>query len=270
MTNEITDPLAERYRAAFDQTDRTRKSSEVVRAEWIEATLELAEVIVQATSRYPDTNTFSHWLARNDLPMTTPAERSALRGFARDPEAARKILQGSTSYAWRTIWEKRERRPPSETGRGPPAPHSRKSGRTRRQKSKRIPDVMQEPGWVRPVRPVVPIRALTIDQVDADFKGTAVEAAAKYGPVMLHTKAQIEHNKRQEVLQKYVGAGLVFAKAETPDAVTLAEWAAKRGKAAKLHDLLTALRGALDRLELVLPEQNETGPDLPAVTTVPH
>jgi hypothetical protein len=267
-TNNAVDLLAERYRAAFDKTDLVRKRSEVVRTEWIEATLELAEIVVQATQRYPDTNEFSRWLARNDLPMTTPAERSALRGLARDPEAGRKMLQASTSYKVRSIWEKApkgEKRTPSEMGRGTKNAirrGSHLSGHAQRQSKRapRIPDVMQDKP--RPLE-AVHIKGLTREEVDPDFKGTDLQFATKYGHVTLHTKAQIEQDKRAAAAAKWVGE--VTAHARTADAITarpegVAEWLAKPGKAARLKGLLDSIRRAAERLEPE--EQIATNPDL--------
>jgi len=173
------------------------------------------------------------------------------------------MLRESTSYKWRTIWEKvskGEQCTPSETGRGAPRPHSRRSGRSQRQRTARIPDVMQDKP--RPLE-VVRIKSLTREEVDSEFKGTAVEFAAKYGHVTLHTKAEIEQDKRAAAAAKWVGE--VTAHARTADAITarpegVAEWLAKPGKAARLKALLASIRRAVGLLELN--EQIATSPDL--------
>jgi len=269
------DPLAERYRAAFDKTTRAQQQSQVVRSEWIEATLELGEVVMQATSQYPDTNEFSRWLGRNGLPMTTPAERSALRGLARDPDAGRKMLQASTSYKVRSIWEKApkgEKRTPSETGRGTKNAirrGSHLSGHAQRARARgpRIPDVMQD----QPPRPqpaAVVLKGLTREEVDPDFKGTPLEFATKYGHVNLYTKTQIEADKREAEVAKWAASvatavRLVDAMLPLPEA--LSEWLAKPGKAAKLQAWQASLTRGRQRLGPIPPEPKEqiaTSPDL--------
>jgi hypothetical protein len=255
-TNQV-DLLAERYRAAFDKTERTRKQFEVARSEWIEATLELGEVILEARRQYPGSHAYSRWLVRNNLRILTPSEITAHAGFARDPEAGRKMLQASTSYAVRSIWEKvpkRELRSLPRFGKGAQTRHSRHSGHLARQRAARIPDVMQDKP--RPLD-VVRIKGLTREEVDPDFKGTALEFATKHGHVNLHTKAESEHSKRQDALQKGIGIVMPLVGATRPDLETLAAWAAKPGKAAKARDMLAALRLWVNLFEAVCPEPKE-------------
>jgi len=268
MTNEMpvpthstnqADPLAERWRAAYDRAANAQKRSEGAREEWIDATLELGEVVLQARRQYPDNNAFGGWLVRNGLRILSANEVMALMGFARDPEAGRKLLQASRGWAWRTVWENkqtRERRPLTETGKRPPAPHSRRSGSARAKRAQRIPDVMQD----QPPRPqpaAVRIKGLTREEVDPDFKGNAIEFSAKYGPVNIHTKDELERSKRQDALQKWLGAATSLGALARPDPATLAEWAAKPGRAARVSDLQAALRQAADLLETVCPKPRE-------------
>ena len=234
------DPLAERYRAAFDKTARAQTLSQTARSEWIDATLELAAVVLEARNQYPDHRDFSRWLGRNDLRILTPSERTALIGFAQDPEAGRKMLQGSTRYSWRGVWEKTPKRGnvtlPAH-GKGDISRGKRASGHRQRQRGARIPDVMQDKP--RPLE-VVRIKGLTREEVDPDFQGTAVEFATKYGHVNLHTKAELEESKRQEALQKWLGGiashvRTAEAMPAPPDPETLAAWLKTPSKAAKLR-----------------------------------
>ena len=96
---------------------------------------------------------------------------------------------------------------------------------------------------------------LTPEQVDPDFKGTALSFATKYGHVPLHTKDQLEDNKRQQVLTAWIGAIAEHARTArtllttpAPDAETLAEWKGKAGKGEKLKTWHNAIRDALGEL----------------------
>ena len=259
------DPLAERYRATFDKAARIQKRFETARAEWIEATLELAAIVLEARNRYPDHHEFSRWLGRYSLQPITQAERSALLGFARNLEAARKMLQESTSYSWRGVWEKAPKRgngAPSASGRGPKNVSrrgSRPSGHAKRTRAPRIPTVMQERPYER-LQDLV----LTREQVDPDFKG---DFTAEYGHVTLHTKAEKEHNKRQEVLQKWLASRASAARAADaepppPDPETLAAWLAKPGKAAKMRGWQDSYTRAAQRLQPATPTSDINSPEV--------
>jgi hypothetical protein len=84
---------------------------------------------------------------------------------------------------------------------------------------------------------------LTPEQVDPDFKGTALEFATKYGHVNLHTKAEIEDNKRKEALAAWLGAmadhertgRAMLAALAAVEPATLQEWMSKPSKAEKLR-----------------------------------
>lgn len=270
------DLLAERYRAAFDKTVRIQKQSEAVRAEWIEATLELAAVVLEARNRFPDHHAFHRWHERNGLRTLTEGERAALLGFARDPVTARKLLTESTSYKVRTIWEnvpKGMQRTPSGTEGGTPAPLSRRTGHAHRQRRQRIPDVMQE----RPVRPIVHLKPLTREQVDPDFEGNSVQFATKYGHVNLHTKAEIEHNKHQDVLQKWLGIVANAARAAEavsglPDPETMIDWLQKPGKRARFDGWIYTLETVVARLKACLPPKTlaEVEAELDAIGEPPN
>ena len=255
----VVDLLAERFRVAFDKTVQAHKRSQTARAEWIEGTLELGEVVLQARNQYPDHREFSRWLGRNNLHPITPAERVALLGFARDPVAARRMLQTSTASSWRGVWEKApkaekaKQRTLSTGGKGTPAPISRRTGHAHRQRVKqRIPTVMQAP------RPIIPLKPLTREEVDPNFQGTPLEFATKYGHVNLHTKTEIEHDKQQAALTAWQGEVSSLVRAATAlsypqDLAVVRAWLEKPGKRAKFDGWVYALIAVVDRLKTLLP-----------------
>src|SRR5262249_12494701 len=132
---------------------------------------------------------------------------------SRDLNAARKMLEQSNSTSWRGIWETR-------ANKQIPAPIMSDKGRKQHggrlrldreksgsEKRKYIPSVMRDdppPPAPKPMRQLSEM-FLTPEQVDPDFKGTSLEFTAKYGHVLLHTKAQREETKRQEGLQAWLG-----------------------------------------------------------------
>jgi hypothetical protein len=228
MTDEIVaDALAERYRAACNKAYQGRE-------QWIEGTLELAAVLVEARNRYPDHRAFSAWVERNALPQINKNDRTALLGMGEDVAAARVLLVTAKGSSVDWIWRNRPNRTLPSPRKGVISPGARASGHKQRQRAKRIPDVMRE----RPVRPIVAIKGLTREEVDPDFQGDAIAFAAEYGPVTLHTKAEIKENKRQDELQKWLGAAANAAKAADafaalPRPAALDDWLEKPGKAAK-------------------------------------
>ena len=254
------DVLAMRYRAAFDRTEHGRK-------EWIEGTLELTIVIAEARKHLPDHREYNRWLERHGLRKFSKDDLTAFNGMAKDLTAARTLLEqtNGSSLAW--AWRHRPNKPivdPSErTHKGP---LSRTSGSSKRKRALRIPTVMQhaddelapkrETDWKQPERKAVVIRGLTREQVDPDFKGTSLEFATEYGHVNLHTKAEIEHNKRQERLSRWLGAmadfesgsRAVLATLEALDQETLREWRSKPGKAAKLQAWYKSIELACEKL----------------------
>ena len=108
----------------------------------------------------------------------------------------------------------------------------------------------------RPVRDFTPPPGLSREQVDPDFKGTTLEFATQYGHVNLHTKAEIEHNKRQEALSALLGAMADFDRAGRAvvaalgalDPETLREWRSRPGKAAKLDTWCKSIELACEKL----------------------
>lgn len=244
------DVLAERYRAALKKVKGGREL-------WIEGTLELAAVMRDA-KRQPEiaspTN-YNRWLHRNGLEEISPQKRSALNQFGEDLTYARALLESSTSTSWEHIWADRPNKAPrtlSQLRRGAPQPDSRRTGlgprRTgygQRKRAARIPDVMRDETPMPPPAPRKRLSdfGLTPEQVDPDFKGTALEFATKYGHVNLHTKGEIEQIKRQEALAAWLGAmadhertgRAMLATLAAVDPATLQEWMSKPSKAEKLR-----------------------------------
>lgn len=225
----MLDVLAERYRAAFDKVKGGRE-------QWIEGTLELALVILEARKQPEllDHKAFSRWLERNGLQKISEGDRAALINMAKDPIATRKLLEQSKGFSWEWIWRNSPQRTSQRAQASQPRPVSH---RTRRER--RVPDVMRDD----PPRKQLSEMFLTPEQVDPDFKGTPLEFTTKYGHVLLHTKDQIEQTKRQEALMAWIGAvadhaqtaRAMLAALANVDPVTLAEWTSKPAKAEKLR-----------------------------------
>jgi len=272
------DVLAARHRAAWDKTQHGR-------AEWIEGTLELAAVLAEERKLMPDHREFSRWLERNGLASISHQDRAALIGMASDLVATREMLEKSTRSSWREIWQHERPATFTGTGKGRPAPGKRKS-KTERQLIEKVlnlhctrgfsyDETAAELGLTKgqvagivfrngntnnkppappPKRwegPGLDSKSLTREQVDPDFKGDAVQFATKYGHVLLHTKAEIEENKRQEILRVWLAAvtdhqqsARALANAQAPDPDTLRQWLTKPGKAERLQAWLVAIETA--------------------------
>jgi hypothetical protein len=114
--------------------------------------------------------------------------------------------------------------------------------------------VQNDPPPARPERKGVTLKALTREQVDPDFVGTALEFSTKYGHVNLQTKQQIEHHKNQDALTAWLAAVSDLEKAArafnagSPDQDTLRKWLAKPGKAEKLGAWLTTIEAAYQNI----------------------
>jgi len=262
------DVLALRYRAAFDKINGGRE-------QWIEGTLELGAVISEAVGMFPATQEYSRWLGRHQLEHLSPNDRRAIvaiyemeRGH---PGTGQKLLGDNIGLALRTIWEKKAPKinnvPLSKRDKGTRRAIGHASGHEQRRRAQRIPDVMRDdpPPPLPAPSPSPPPqytrltdKGLTREQVDPDFKGTAIQFAAKYGPVHLYTKDQIEHSKRQDVLNEWLGAASALNTAAIellathPDPSTLQEWLAKPAKAGKFRAWLDRIQQACDYLQAAI------------------
>jgi hypothetical protein len=74
--------LAQRYRAAFVRAENSH-------ADWIEATLEMAKVLIEARGRFENDALFRYWLLENELDIHTHQDRAALINMGRYPEITR-------------------------------------------------------------------------------------------------------------------------------------------------------------------------------------
>lgn len=230
------DVLAERYRAAFTKMEGGRE-------QWIEGTLELALVVRHARIEYPDHRAFSQWQERHTLRKLDKNQVTSLLWMATDLKTARTTLEQTSSKSLELIYRNRPQRTLPNPRRGAPQTFSRRSGAS--QRKRRIPDVMREDNPPPPPAPRKRLSdfGLTPEQVDPDFKGTALEFATKYGHVNLHTKGEIEQTKRQEALAAWLGAmadhertgRAMLAALAAVDSVTLREWMSKPSKAEKLR-----------------------------------
>jgi len=235
------DALAIRYRVAFEKTKTGRE-------QWIEGTLELAVVMKDGHSQWSADQDFNRWIERNGLQKISSTDRSALNCFARDLVYARQLLEQSQSLSWQSIWRNRPERRLS----GFRQPRPRPARRTIREQQ-RIPDVMREPP---PERRAVVLRALTREQVDPNFEGSHLDFVAQYGHVNMHTKEQIEENKRQEALTVWLGAESDYERAgramltalAAVNPTTLEQWKAKPAKAEKLSSWCDSARLAYEAL----------------------
>ena len=241
------DVLAQRYRTAFDKTTAGR-------AMWIEGTLELAKVIKEAKGRdeLKSVAAYSRWLRRNGLKDISPQDRSALNNFANDLVYARQLLEKSTSISWQGIWRDRPNKSQAHLST------NRKMQPQRKSKRDLIPDVIREANAPPEPKPTKDLSKhfLTREQVDPDFKGTALEFATAYGHVPLHTKQQIEYNKRQEALMAWIGTiadhertgRAMLTALPAVDPATLKEWMAKPGKAEKIQGWSKSVQVACEAL----------------------
>jgi len=237
------DLTAARYAAAAQHLHGDRE-------QWVAATLELIGLARVLRSRYPDYASFSQWLDRNSLPQIKRGDFKALMAFAQLPGSeAVALLDQARGRSWEWIWRFSPQR---AAERGAPAAKPWKHpppliGERPRLRGG-IPDVMreaegEEPAAPPPAPPPVrerkaPIlRGLTRAEVDPDFTGDAVDFAAKYGPVSLHTKGELEAARKAETLTKWLrtmvelerAGRAMIAALRTVELDTLAKWTGRKG-----------------------------------------
>lgn len=276
--NVTPDVRAERYSAAWDEIDSSKTG-------WVNGTLKLAAVVLELRTDYPNHVEFSRWVKRNVLREITKDNHTALRWMATNPETARKAMEETGPAPWRTIYNKWGKSgTPRKAAKG--TTFVRTGAKSRKLKREpRIPTVMQEgyePGELAaaaakqpvaerpakrrrrgsygpaPERKAVNLKGLTREQVDPDFKGTALEFTAIYGQVQLQTKQEIEYNKRQEELMAFIGlvsdhekTALAITTAMV-DSTTLQEWLGKPSKAQKFRTWVTNIQYTCENLRKIL------------------
>jgi hypothetical protein len=278
------DVLVERHRAAWDKTQRGRQEQIHGRQEWIEGTLELAVVLAEERKLLSADQDFSRWLKKKGLAEIEKNDRAALINMAADLGAARKMLEKTQRASWQEIW-RHERQTWFPESRKPRQATNKRKSKADRQILDKIMDLSvrgfthaqiaedigltkdQVSGLIRrhgktsaPTPPPkryydgykgLDSKTLTREQVDPDFKGDAVQFASRYGHVLLHTKAELEEHKQQEVLRIWLAAivdhqqsAKVLAAAELPNPDTLQAWLVKVGKADKLRTWLASIETA--------------------------
>jgi len=250
----VVELLAARYRVAYDKITKGHEAAKVGRTQWIEGTLELAAIVLEARERRPNNQVFGawfqHWIEQHKLPPIGNNDRAALVNFAKDPITARALLEQTHLWSWHHIWEQRPgHRPIPRVTRQPDQP-----GKTQPEPKQRQP-TRKPPPSERPLKDLSKL-FLKPEQIDPNFKGTPLEFAAKYGHVPLHTKEQIEHNKQQQALSAFLGAvsnhertGREALKTfEAVDQSTLADWLAKPSKAEKLRSWVKSIEVVCKRL----------------------
>jgi hypothetical protein len=262
--------LAERYRVAVAKQDGGRE-------QWIEGTLERAEVMLELRTTYPDHRAFSLWLSRHRFSEINKNDRTALLWMAANPEAARSLMEKSDSISptvmYRNMPEKMRKDTLPKNVKGVNCSSSRPSGALQRKRAMTIPTVMRDdykPGssprpdeqkrkyhkWSDKTteRPLPILKGLTPEQVDPDFTGNRGEFIQKYGLVNLYTKEQLEARQLEDELTAWLGLVSDCAKtaktlsAATVDPATLQQWLLKPGKSVKLHGWFAEIEQAYEKM----------------------
>jgi hypothetical protein len=89
--------LVREIKAAIKRRDASRE-------QWIDASVELGGLLVEARSRYPADQKFSNWLKDNNIDLN-PQDRAALLHLGLDMKAMRIILQQTDRTNYRRIWD---------------------------------------------------------------------------------------------------------------------------------------------------------------------
>jgi hypothetical protein len=99
MSQQSLVALAQRAKAAFDQTNKSR-------SEWVEATFELADTLREARELLPSNEAFSLWLDEQAGIRISKDDRSALIKLSTFAGLAREVLERHPScWSWRTCWQ---------------------------------------------------------------------------------------------------------------------------------------------------------------------
>jgi len=100
------DQLGERCDAAIDMTVRSR-------ADWVNASLEIASCFAEARSRFNKT-LFTEWLDKGKRRDISREDRLALIGLGGDPNLAREVLEKTTRNSYQYIWKEEKHRFPAK------------------------------------------------------------------------------------------------------------------------------------------------------------
>ena len=92
--------LADKIRAAYERTENGKQ-------EWIEGTLELGALLVEARSRFPAHQQFSLWLTEHRLNFLGENDQASLISMAAEPNILRDVLTEQSDVLHPiTIWRK--------------------------------------------------------------------------------------------------------------------------------------------------------------------
>jgi hypothetical protein len=255
VTNETTvlDLLAERHRHAFSRTKQGRH-------EWIEGTLELAQVLAEERELLPNDKEFSAWLEREGLENISHQDRAALISMVKDLALARDVLEKTERWSWRLI-HTQEFAPRFTNVGKPQGRFSSKKPRGRKPKAKPVPDAMRNPPPSMAPQQSPRKFGLSPEEFDPDMEDSARERGGKYGPVLICTKKELLAHRQQEILHKWLGfvsevAGVCKTCPAIPDHQTLNTWLKKAGKAEKYHGWTSSIADAFElvrrSLDLIL------------------
>lgn len=109
ITEKSEGQLVKQIKAAIDRCDKSR-------ADWIEASIELAGLLCEARARYPMNERFSKWLDEHEIKLNAE-DRAALLKLGQNIEAMRVILDRSESRSYQHIWRETQKQIGSLSGR---------------------------------------------------------------------------------------------------------------------------------------------------------
>lgn len=75
------------------------------RADWVDATLDLAQALAEARALRASDQDFGNWLDQNGFTYIGKNDRAALIGMATDFKAARQMLEATDRTSWQHIWK---------------------------------------------------------------------------------------------------------------------------------------------------------------------
>jgi hypothetical protein len=258
--------LAERHRTAWTRLIHGRQ-------EWIEGTLELAQVIFEEKKLLPDNNKFSDWLKQNGLAKINKGDRAALIIFAKHPKEARKVLEETRRHSYE--WIQRQELKICHVPHTQNMAKSKGGGENRdRRRARRYAEILDnaaagtaeqkpESGKARMTRlrreqKAPNLKIIPREQIDAElYAKDPIGFIAKYGHANIQTREEVEWNARHEALQNYLGlieaasrAAQIVTSTNGPDPLAFEEWLAKPRKKEKFLDWLRTFEAVLEALRL--------------------
>jgi flagellar biosynthesis GTPase FlhF len=98
------DDLVRQIKTAIANLEAANGEIAAARSKWIDMSVVLAGLLVDARSRYPANLKFSEWLNQNDIKISVQ-DRAALLSLGLDMQAMRVILEQTERTSYRQIWE---------------------------------------------------------------------------------------------------------------------------------------------------------------------